>query len=142
MIQTRLSEPEDKVAAEERATLTKLQEELYSVEVSAHVLRVNSPGTDDDWINVIWRQDGFETPAADLEGLAIEDDLQGEQLLDEQSLSQTQAGVRHDEDETFWVTRNPPMETAFNDMHDISLSRWRSLGSAWRTKLWMGAPLT
>jgi hypothetical protein len=48
MIQTRLSEPEDKVAAEERATLTKLQEELYSVEVSAHVLRVNSPGTDDD----------------------------------------------------------------------------------------------
>ena len=34
MIQTRLSEPEDKVAGEERATLTKLQEELYSVEVS------------------------------------------------------------------------------------------------------------
>jgi len=37
MIQTRLSEPEDKVAAEERATLTKLQEELYSVEVSNYV---------------------------------------------------------------------------------------------------------
>jgi hypothetical protein len=34
MIQTRLGEPEDKVDAQERATLTKLQEELYSVEVS------------------------------------------------------------------------------------------------------------
>lgn len=33
MIQARLSEPEEKVAGEERATLTKLQEELYSVEV-------------------------------------------------------------------------------------------------------------
>jgi hypothetical protein len=33
MIQTRLSEPEDKVLAQERATLTRLQEELYSVEV-------------------------------------------------------------------------------------------------------------
>lgn len=76
MIQTRLGEPEDKVDAQERATLTKLQEELYSVE------------------------DGFETPAADLEGLAIEDDLNDEQLLDE-GMAQAQPADKHDEDEIF-----------------------------------------
>lgn len=48
MIQTRLSEPEEKVAAEERATLTKLQEELYSVEVSCDILDENGLRTEDD----------------------------------------------------------------------------------------------
>ena len=48
MIQTRLSEPEDKVAADEKATLTKLQEELYSVEVSCDIFDENGLRTEDD----------------------------------------------------------------------------------------------
>lgn len=45
-------------------------------------------------------QDGFETPAADLEGLAIEDDLNDEQLLDE-GMAQARPADKHDEDEIF-----------------------------------------
>jgi hypothetical protein len=104
MIQTRLGEPEDKVDAQERATLTKLQEELYSVEVSTTpcylapcLIRL---GESFKLIVLVTLQDGFETPAADLEGLAIEDDLNDEQLLDE-GMAQARPADKHDEDEIF-----------------------------------------
>lgn len=105
MIQARLSEPEEKVAGEERATLTKLQEELYSVEVSlTDAFSDDHPSSDHPFLSLSTvPQDGFETPAADLEGLAIEDDLNDEQLLDEgMAQSQPQQAVeKHDDDETF-----------------------------------------